>query len=182
MSVYRGDNPSAVRSQEAIADALGKLMEERGFADVTVSELCARAGVSRQTFYKLFGSKEAVVLYLLEHAPAAGRPEDPDRPVPLEESCVRFARYVCSNYAELRMLVDNGLSDVLEAMMRDALAGCTQSLLGLPDEEREMAACYTSAGLTALARCYIARHEECDLAALARMAHKVMSGAVWDVR
>lgn len=179
--MYDGRNPSALRSQALVADALDSLMAEKGFADISVSELCTRAGVSRQTFYKLFGSKENVVLFQLKRSSAAEKPAEDTAVVSLEESCVRYARYIYSNYAQMRMLVDNGLSEVLGAMIYESMAGCRQSLLGLGDEEREYAARFSSAGLTALAGCYIARHDEPDLAELARIAYKIMSGAVFSV-
>lgn len=44
-------------SKMRMLDALFDLVEEKAFKDVTVSDICARAGVSRQTFYRHFASK-----------------------------------------------------------------------------------------------------------------------------
>ena len=51
------------RSLERIVAALEALIEEKTFEEVTVSEVCTRAGVSVGTFYERVGSKDA----LLEH-------------------------------------------------------------------------------------------------------------------
>ena len=65
MPVYCGCNEKALSSQRAIACALLALMEAEPYAEISISALCRAAGVSRPTFYSLFGSKDDVVAYIL---------------------------------------------------------------------------------------------------------------------
>jgi AcrR family transcriptional regulator len=51
------------RSLERIVEALVALIEEKTFEEITVTEVCARAGVAIGTFYDRVGNKDA----LLEH-------------------------------------------------------------------------------------------------------------------
>lgn len=55
---------SARRRQETadrIAEAAARLFGERGFAATTVSDICERADVARQTFFNHFASKQELV-------------------------------------------------------------------------------------------------------------------------
>lgn len=61
--MYTGKNPSALRSKDWLREALLQLLEERKYAQITIKELCARADLSRQTFYQMFDSKDEVMEY-----------------------------------------------------------------------------------------------------------------------
>ena len=53
-------------SSDVFLLALLELMQEKAYADISVSELCHKAGLSRNTFYKFFFEKDALLDYLRE--------------------------------------------------------------------------------------------------------------------
>src|SRR5580698_2320071 len=53
--------PRSERSHRAILDAASKLLEERGFADLTIDEVAQRAGVSKPTIYRRWPTKGTLV-------------------------------------------------------------------------------------------------------------------------
>jgi AcrR family transcriptional regulator len=59
----RGD-----RQRDAIVTAVRELLEERSFADLSVSTISERAGVARSGFYFYFDSKYAVLAVILADA------------------------------------------------------------------------------------------------------------------
>src|SRR4249920_3023885 len=59
----RGD-----RQREAIVTAVRELLQERSFADLSVSTISERAGVARSGFYFYFDSKYAVLAQILADA------------------------------------------------------------------------------------------------------------------
>lgn len=50
------------KSRACLLEAMMQLLERKAFADISVTELCDRAGVSRMTFYRLYGRREDVLL------------------------------------------------------------------------------------------------------------------------
>lgn len=59
------ENPIAIRSKNMLAEALLALMREKPFHDISIRELTQRADLSRRTFYRLFSTKEDILLYYI---------------------------------------------------------------------------------------------------------------------
>ena len=117
--MYEGCNKTALLSQSAIAEALLNLMKEKPYSRISVSEICKRAGVSRQTFYTLFESKDNVIAYELERK-YCFRPEEHDccrASMSLEDICHAYSLYITQSADILEMLVNN---DILY-LMQDSL-------------------------------------------------------------
>ena len=53
-------------SQKCIKEAFFALLKEKNFQDITISDLCKKADISRQTFYSLFKNKENILIYELK--------------------------------------------------------------------------------------------------------------------
>lgn len=53
-----------IGSQNQFAAALIDLLREKSYEQITVTDLCRQAGHARQTFYKYFADKEALLEYL----------------------------------------------------------------------------------------------------------------------
>ncbi|MDE7464729.1 MAG: TetR/AcrR family transcriptional regulator, partial [Clostridiales bacterium] len=59
-------NAGREKSMNKFADALFALMKSKCFADVTITDLSAEAGLVRKTFYRNFETKEAIVEFKLD--------------------------------------------------------------------------------------------------------------------
>jgi len=64
------DDARAVRTRAALATALIALMDGRPFDDISVQEICERAGVGRSTFYAHFQDKDEM---FVRHTVVFGR-------------------------------------------------------------------------------------------------------------
>ena len=58
----------SAQRQKHIALCLLDMISKKDFEDITITELCQQAGVPRNTFYRYFANKEAVLRYLLENS------------------------------------------------------------------------------------------------------------------
>lgn len=58
--------PGVEQQRDTICDAAVDLFVERGLSAVSVSEICRAAGVSRDTFYRCFADKDALVDYVYQ--------------------------------------------------------------------------------------------------------------------
>ena len=61
----RTRQPRADRTRQALLDAASALWREKGYDAVAVSEICARAGVSKGTFFYHFPAKEHLLVDLV---------------------------------------------------------------------------------------------------------------------
>lgn len=61
----KSENPIAIRSKNMLSEALLDLMCEKNFHDISIAELTQRADLSRRTFYRLFSTKEEILLYYI---------------------------------------------------------------------------------------------------------------------
>lgn len=63
---YMSNNEANRVTRESIRTALLELMDSKEFSSITISDLVKRAGVSRQSFYRNYTSKEDVIIEIEE--------------------------------------------------------------------------------------------------------------------
>lgn len=66
LKIKKTDNPIAIRSQKLICQSFLKKMSEKPYDKITITEVCKDAKLVRETFYRNFSSKEAVVKRIID--------------------------------------------------------------------------------------------------------------------
>ena len=157
--MYCGTNKTAMQSQRQIADAMMALLGEKPFSQITVSELCKVAGISRQTFYTLFTSRENVMVFTLQ----ANYCDGPEISVPQRHACRGdLLRWLCRGYSEymlrnqalIRLLVDNRIDYLLYDSFFEAMDHCECFLPKADPCTRSYAASFYAGGIACVARRY----------------------------
>ncbi len=129
----RWDPGAAERLRKAAVD----LYRERGFDDVSVAEIAARAGLARRTFFRYFADKREVLFAGADQLPvalgSAVRAADPDLP-PLDVALtalrtvgIAVAERVEHEYSRARREVILSTPE-LQERERTKLAACTSAL------------------------------------------------------
>ena len=157
--MYCGTNKTALQSQKQTSEAMIFLLREKPFAQITVSELCRLAGISRQTFYSLFSGREDVMVFTLQAQYCEDlSPDVPDEPAGRDETlrwlCRSYSTYILRHKALIRLLVENRIDYLLYDSLFDALMRCDCLLEGVDPCTRRYAAGFLAGGVTSVARCY----------------------------
>lgn len=163
-------------SGRMIETALFALMGERDFAEITVSELADRAGVSRRTFYRLYDRKEEVLRgyfarlcddYVRRY-PALEK-YDPER---IAEDFFSF----WYPHREILLLLHRcGMEELLYRELGRASAHVIRSRAGCSQEEDlKYFACYSAGGFLMLLHCWISEGMEEEPLSYARRAGRAV--------
>ncbi|GEN88528.1 TetR/AcrR family transcriptional regulator [Oceanobacillus sojae] len=63
---HTSNNPSAIRSQKWLIEALLSLLEEKPYHKISIKEIAEKANLDRSTFYRHFDSKQALLEQYLD--------------------------------------------------------------------------------------------------------------------
>ena len=109
----------SVQHQRQVAEALLELMQKMPYEDITVTQLCQTAGVTRRIFYHLFSNKTGALHALVDHKILDIETYGRDIP----NDTLRFFRYWKEQKTFLDALGENGMSGLLlERMVARVLA------------------------------------------------------------
>jgi AcrR family transcriptional regulator len=153
----RGD-----RQRDAIVAAVRELLEERSFADLSVSAITERAGLTRSGFYFYFDSKYSVLAVILADALEEldklthdFAPRDPgDSPEQFAKGMVGSAAAMfASNDPVMRAcLVAQNTDAQIREMMNDLEDTVIAKIVGVVEQEKKTGARPISDDLPALVR------------------------------
>ncbi len=147
-------HPAALQTQALLCAGLNRLMAQRPFHQITVTQLCQAAGVGRKSFYRHFETTRDIlqlqvdVLYQeFEARLTAAAPEEMIR---------SHLEFLQSHVDFLVLLQNQGMLGMLSAKFEEILPRVMPQWSDDPVEQEYLAA-YVSAGITALFRTWAIR-------------------------
>ncbi len=175
--MYCGKNKTALTSQRQIAQALLQLLDELPYSEISVSAICKRASVSRQTFYSLFESKENVITFALRneccYAPQMEKERDS---LTFRQVCGGFSRYITGHAQILSVLSRHDLMPLLRSVLREDFTLCLSSSVPCCEELQPYLIDYMAAGITSIAETYIRTGERLGTEGLEEVIYLLMRG------
>ena len=178
--MYQGRNKTALSSQRQISEAMLALLVTKPYGEISVSEICKAADISRQTFYSLFQSKENVICYELEKNYYFSVQEECGcRPFSLAELSRAYADYIENEKAFIAILVSNEIIDCMKHSICKSFYECDQFLNGREKRDRIFAADFIASGLTSIARNYVLYGPEGDRAFLEKAICRLFGGEIF---
>jgi AcrR family transcriptional regulator len=103
----RSKNPRVWRSLDKTATALFALLREKNYGDITISEVCTKAGLTRKTFYRDFDSLDDVVDFAV-YARISEYISNPN-PASFEEYLYRFFAFCAQRKEVLALFEKQGI-------------------------------------------------------------------------
>ena len=182
--MYCGRNKTALQSQRQIADAMMELIREKPYAQITISELCRTAGISRQTFYSLFTSRENVMVFTLQRDYCSGAELAvpgylKDRKSALQQICREYSAFILRNRRLIKLLVDNHIDYLLYDSFFESMSSCECFLSGIDPSSRGYALSYYAGGIACVARRYAQEGCTSSAAYLEKLLMTLLSGGLF---
>ncbi len=116
-------NEAHIIVMESITGALLQLMEHKPLAEITVAELCRRAGISRISFYRNFKSKEDILVLHLKACTDEWW-EAFIKSCPPEEFPNRFWNELLGQYRSNRHLIELIYKNDVSYLLKEHIFSC----------------------------------------------------------
>ena len=142
-------------TKRMLAEQLIEAASVRDFDDISISEICEKAGVSRVTFYKYYRNLKDLMDETAASALQQIHPETADR-----ENTEEIIRRILHNRALYKVLIEKGYCE--EAFSTYLKNTVRNSSAGNPDEEiLQLQAQYAACGLCGMIHDCL--KEDCDI-------------------
>ncbi len=116
-------NEVNILTRECILTALLRLMEEKDYAVISITDITNLAGVSRMAYYRNYKSKDEILLKRLEdeEKKLIRQAEQDGAASNLKEIILYFARFYQENASVIKAAYAAGLEHILSNMLKDRI-------------------------------------------------------------
>lgn len=175
-------NPISVRSKRRISDALLELMQVTPFSKISIKDVVDRAGLTRQTFYHNFETKEDVLLCRIdEHIEGFLQYLSKKKVQNWEDVICCFFRYWQEHSDFVLLLLKNDLIYLLSMRMPHFFQPVREahfSKTDLTDAEARLWFAFVSGGLVSILTSWLESSGGISARALSKMTIAMMDGSM----
>lgn len=180
--MYQGNNPTALTSQGWLIEAMLSLLEQKEYAQLSVREICDAAGLSRQTFYNCFDSKEEVLRLRIQQCYQEMLTSLNQRQnLQLADITDAFAATFQNNRRFFRLL----LTQHLEALLHDELSRAVRQFAerfcsGVPQHSQTYSSAFLSGAISNTVICWFKDPAPLSSKELAALLTNLLAGTYYD--
>ncbi|HCC00636.1 MAG TPA: hypothetical protein DEP42_05410 [Ruminococcaceae bacterium] len=128
--MYTGENRIALQSRAWLIEALWALMEEMPYQKISVKGICARADLSRQTFYHFFNQKADILsFWVAQRYQETLLRLEKTKAVFLVEVTEILSDFFVQNRVKLRLLIAQGQEEILRQGIAAALSDFSRKMV-----------------------------------------------------
>ena len=185
--MYQGCNKTALSSLNCIAEGFYDLLKEKEYSKITASEICKKSGVSRQTFYSLFSSKENIVAYILSKEYAFNPSDECNcngQPT-LKELSRGFSSFIVQKADFIELLEKNNIIYLMQETLYCSFSHCCKEESSNPYPDNlpyAMAIDFIASGLTTIAKHYVKNKKDITCKELESIIYILFSGTYLDLK
>ena len=181
--MYKGNNPTALQSQEMIIKGMLSIMETKSFESITIKSICEHSLVSRQTFYSLFNSKEEVLeLHFDKMFDLFIERFTKKKINTISDICFEFVTYIERDKDFIKLLVNNNLTHIMTLKFEQYLIEIGNTLNVDRKYMYEYAMAFMSGALVEIVARYIRNGENIEQENLAFLIEKILKGEYFILR
>ncbi len=142
--MYTGYHTKAIESQRLLVNALLECLETDELHSVPIKDICAKANLTRQTFYSLFSTKENALLFHLRYdcAFTLDKIGENKKFVTVEDIAKKFSSYYIENKNFLNILNKNNLHYFIYDHLFQSIYNCRLPISNSDACDREFLSAY----------------------------------------
>lgn len=173
------ENQRVRLTKRLLLDALLSLLEKKHIREVSVTELCAAAGINRATFYKHYGTPNDILSevsrrYTAEMLHFQENAQDKNILQLIEENC----SFMYENRRIIRLLVKNGMEremavKVLMRLFEGAVSPPLMDMSRFDEDERRLTITYIASGCYSLLEKWIMEDIDKTPHQIAQLLHHI---------
>ena len=181
--MYSGENPTAIRSQEWLCDALIALMRGKPYSSITVMDICRKADLSRQTFYNFFESKDEVLRFLLQrqYMEQFNGLRELDK-ISMSDAVNAFADLLVKNRDVFVLMLQNRLDGIITSEIGACVALFADRFsVRARDECREYGEAFLCGALAQTMLCWFRSEKPIDIDELCNLLLSILHGKYYEI-
>lgn len=169
-------------TKRLLLEALLSLLEKKHISQVSVTELCAKAGINRATFYKHYGTPNDILSemshrYTQEMLHFQENSSGKSIAQLIEENCV----FMYENRQSIRILIKNSMeremaAQVLMKLFENAPSPPLLDMSGFDEQERRLTVAYIANGCYSLLEKWIMEDVQKTPHEIAQLLYRICTG------